>query len=339
MIVRKTIPLKGILLFAGHHFVWLIAYMLLVTILYKVVGWHWISIPWLPVSLIGTAVAFYVGFKNNQSYDRVWEARKIWGSIVNSSRSWGALVNAYVRSNEVGDDEIHRVKTTLIYRHIAWLYTLREQLLVPAQWEHISLSWHFGRIALKRREKFGLGQFRDFLNEKQQANYFADAAAWELSANKATQIIHIQSQQLAALEEKDILHMRRQLDMQQVLNDCYDHQGRAERIKRFPLPRQYANMSFIFNCIFIFLLPLGIVAEFAKLGEAGAWLMIPFGTVVGWIYVVMELIGDYSENPFEGQATDVPMLSICRTIEIDLLQMLGETDLPKPIQPVRDVLM
>jgi ion channel-forming bestrophin family protein len=70
MIVKKTISLKGILEFAGHHFWWLTAYMLLVSVLYKVVGWHWISIPWLPVSLIGTAVAFYVGFKNNQSYDR-----------------------------------------------------------------------------------------------------------------------------------------------------------------------------------------------------------------------------------------------------------------------------
>lgn len=121
MIVRKTIPLKGILLFAGHHFIWLIAYMLLATILYKVVGWHRISISLLPVSLIGTAVAFDVGFKNNQSYDRVWEARKIWGSIVNSSRSWGALVSAYVRNNSLAPVEIQGIKTALIYRHIAWL--------------------------------------------------------------------------------------------------------------------------------------------------------------------------------------------------------------------------
>lgn len=87
------------------------------------------------------------------------------------------------------------------------------------------------------------------------------------------------------------------------------------------------------------MLPLGIVAEFAKLGPAGVWLMIPFGSIVGWIYVLMELIGDYSENPFEGLSTDIPMLSICRTIEIDLLQMLNETDLPKPIQPIHNVLM
>lgn len=339
MLVKKTISIKGILEFSGHHLYWLMAYMSIIAVLYKIVGWHWISIPWLPVSLVGTAVAFYVGFKNNQSYDRVWEARKIWGAIVNSSRSWGILVNSYIRSNQYSNEEIREIKTKLIYRHIAWLYTLREQLLVPTQWEHISLQHHFGKIARQRRAQQGIGQFKDFLTEKQQKNYFAEEAEWASAANKATQMINLQSLDLAELEEKEILHMRRQLDMQKVLMDFYDHQGRAERIKKFPLPRQYASLSFIFNCIFIFLAPLGVVAEFAKLGDAGVWLMIPFGTIVGWIYVVMELIGDYSENPFEGLGTDVPMLSICRTIEIDLLQILGETDLPKPIQPVNDILM
>lgn len=339
MLVRKNVTLKGLFEFAGHHFWWLITYMLLISVLYKVADWHWISIPWLPVSLIGTAVAFYVGFKNNQSYDRVWEARKIWGAIVNSSRSWGILVNAYIRNNQLPADEIKRMRTQLIYRHIAWLYTLREQLLVPTQWEHVSLGWPFGSLAVRRRETLGVGLFKDYLTQKQTDHYFADSAEWEAAANKATQIISLQSQYLAELQENEVVHILRQIEMQKVLADFYDHQGKAERIKRFPLPRQYANLSFIFNCIFIFLLPLGIVAEFAKLGEAGVWLMIPFGTIVGWIYVVMELIGDYSENPFEGFGTDVPMLSICRTIEIDLLQMLGETDLPKPLQPINDVLM
>ncbi|WP_316806605.1 bestrophin family protein [Pedobacter agri] len=339
MIVKKTITLKGIFEFAGHHIYWLIAYMFIVSVLYKVVGWQWISIPWLPVSLIGTAVAFYLGFKNNQSYDRVWEARKIWGGIVNSSRSWGVMVNSFILNSQLTDEEIKKIKTRLIYRHIAWLYILREQLLVSTQWEHVNLKHLFGKIALQRRERFGVGQFKNYLNEKQKANYYADAAEWDSAANKATQIINLQSQDLAQLHEAETLHMRRQLELQKVLSDFYDHQGKAERIKKFPIPRQYANMSFIFTCIFIFLLPLGIVAEFAKLEEAGVWLMIPFGTIVGWIYVVMELIGDYSENPFEGLGTDIPMLSICRTIEIDLLQMLGETELPQPIQPVNDILM
>lgn len=342
MIVRKTLSLTAIFRFAGHHLWWLITYMVLVSILYKIAGWHWISTPWLPVSLVGTALAFYIGFKNNQSYDRVWEARKIWGAIVNSSRSWGTMVNAFVCNStdtRYTAAEINQLKKQLIYRHIAWLYTFREQLLVPTQWEHVSLRGHFGKIARKRQELEGVGLYKDYLNETQKQNYFFDDEELHTAANKATQLINLQSQQLAALEEQAVLHMRKQLDLQKVLSDFYDHQGRAERIKKFPIPRQYANLSFIFNCIFILLLPLGIVAEFSKLGDAGVWLMIPFGTIVGWIYVLMELIGDYSENPFEGLGTDIPMLSICRTIEIDLLQMIGETDIPKPIQPVKDVLM
>lgn len=339
MITRKTISLKGIFLFAGHHLWWLITYMVIVIVLYKVVGWHWISIPWLSVSLIGTAVAFYVGFKNNQSYDRVWEARKIWGAIVNSSRSWGMMVDSFVSSPQHTNEDVTDIKTRLIYRHIGWLYTLREQLLVPTPWEHASLRGLFGKLGRQRRDKYGVGMFTNYLTEKQKEHYFFEDKNLGNVANKATQIINLQSLDMADLEKKGILHMRRQLDMEKVLSDFYDHQGKAERIKRFPLPRQYANLSFIFNCIFIFLLPLGLVAEFNKLGDIGIWLMVPFGTIVGWVYVMMELIGDYSENPFEGLSTDVPMLSICRTIEIDLLQMLKETDIPKPIQAINDVLM
>jgi putative membrane protein len=78
------------------------------------------------------------------------------------------------------------------------------------------------------------------------------------------------------------------------------------------------------------------VNEFAKLGDWGIWTSIPFCIIIGWIYIIMELVGDYSENPFAGLMFDVPMLSICRTIEIDLLQMGGETDLPDPIAPNRE---
>ncbi len=339
MIVRKTVSLKGILSFAGHHLIWLSAYMVLVTVLYKFAGWHWLSIPWLPVSLVGTAVAFYVGFKNNQSYDRVWEARKVWGCIVNSSRSWGVTIDAYIQNKDLSDTETREIKSQLVYRHIAWMYTLREQLLVPTQWEHVSLKRQFGKIAALRREKYGVGQFSDYLNETQREKYFSGQSHWKTAPNQATEIIHIQSQQLAKLQEQGTLEILRQIEMQKLINEFYDHQGKLERIKKFPLPRQYANLSFIFNCLFIFLLPFGIVGEFAKLGEGMVWFTIPIAVIVGWIYVVMELIGDYSENPFEGLGTDIPMLSICRTIEIDLLRMLGESDLPKPIQPVNDILM
>ena len=76
-----------------------------------------------------------------------------------------------------------------------------------------------------------------------------------------------------------------------------------------------------------------------SIGDFGIWLAVPFIIVISWVYIVMELIGDYSENPFEGLANDIPMLSICRNIEIDLLQQLGEKNLPEPVKSVRNVLL
>jgi ion channel-forming bestrophin family protein len=153
------------------------------------------------------------------------------------------------------------------------------------------------------------------------------------------QILDLQSQTLAELRRQSLLTEFRQIELQRLLNDLYDHQGRAERIKKTPLPRQYSSLSFIFVGLFIFLLPLGMVSEFHKLGHFAVWLAVPFTVLVSWVYVMMELIGDYSENPFEGLGNDVPMLSICRTIEIDLREMLGETVLPPPIQAQNGVLM
>ncbi len=91
--------------------------------------------------------------------------------------------------------------------------------------------------------------------------------------------------------------------------------------------------------IFIFLLPLGMISEFANLGQYGVWLSVPFTIIVGWVYMMMELVGDYSENPFEGLGNDIPMLSLVRTIEIDLKQMLNEKDIPPPIESKNGVLM
>jgi len=86
-------------------------------------------------------------------------------------------------------------------------------------------------------------------------------------------------------------------------------------------------------------LPLGMVSEFDKLEGWETWLSIPFTVLVGWIYLMMELVGDYSENPFEGLGNDIPMLSLCRTIEIDLKEMLGETNIPPGIEAKYGVLM
>jgi putative membrane protein len=98
-------------------------------------------------------------------------------------------------------------------------------------------------------------------------------------------------------------------------------------------------MSRYFVGIFIFLLPFTMIPELIGLGEWGFWLSIPITALIGWVYVMMEVVGDYSENPFQGMANDIPMLSLCRVIEIDLREMLGETDLPPAIEARKGILM
>ncbi|WP_199489104.1 bestrophin family ion channel [Mesonia sp. K7] len=92
------------------------------------------------------------------------------------------------------------------------------------------------------------------------------------------------------------------------------------------------------NVIFVLIFN-SIIPEMMKLGNWGYWLSAPLTVLIGWVYIVMEHIGDYSENPFQGMAHDIPMLSLCRIIEIDLREMLGETNLPPNIEAVNGVLM
>lgn len=345
MFIEKNLSLKNILAFTGRHIVWLTAWMTLVACIHEFFHYKWMSIPWLPLSIIGTAVAFYVGFKNNQAYDRLWEARKIWGAIINSSRAWGSAVKGYVSNQfateKYSEEELYAIKKTLIYRHIAWLYALRSQLLLPTPWEHISQGKHVAKTAERYKKNIGVGLLNDDIT-MDELPQFLDRNEYERLINyknTATQIIDQQAQDLQELREKNIIDDFRHVELQKVLYDFYVHQGKCERIKKFPLPRQYGGMSAIFVGIFIFLLPFGMVSEFHKLGEIGAWLSIPFSVLVAWIYLCMELVGDYSENPFEGLGNDIPMFSLCRVIEIDLREMLGETELPPPVEAVNGVLM
>jgi len=345
MYVYKNFSLLNIWRFSGGHIIWITLWAVAVTIAFELTHWEWLHIPWLPLSVIGTAVAFYIGFKNNQAYDRLWEARKIWGAIVNSSRAWGAAVRAFVsnqfRDKDLPEAEIQQIHKSLVYRHIAWLYALRSQLLIPTSWEHISQGHFVGRTAQRRMETYGVGLIKDDVTLSELNRFLGEEEHQRLIAykNTATQIIDQQAQELKNLRSVNLIDDFRQMELQKILYDFYEHQGKCERIKKFPLPRQYANMSMIFVGIFIFLLPLGMVSEFHKLGDWGAWASVPFTVLVGWVFIMMELVGDYSENPFEGLGNDIPMLSLCRVIEIDLREMLGETDLPPAVEAVDGVLM
>jgi putative membrane protein len=309
------------------------------TILYDVLGYRWIAIPWLPIALIGTAVAFLIGFRNNASYDRLWEARKIWGAIVNSSRTWGIVVKDFVTNDDaktnITDEELKKIHTRFIYRHIGWLTALRYQLGQKRNWEDSlnSVSNEYKKVFKTFKGDTDL--------ETELKKYFTESELQYLSEkkNKASQIINIQSSELRKLREKGLIDTLRHLKLQGMLEKFYDQQGQCERIKTFPYPRQFATVNLIFVWLFILLAPAGMLPEFEKLGGRLIWLTIPFCVIVSWVFHTMEKVGESTENPFEGGFNNIPTAAISRTIEIDLRDMLDETELPEPIEPIKNVLM
>lgn len=344
MLINKSVSPIKVIQWTWHHILWLSVFAGVVAFVYYN-KYLEISIPWLPISVIGTAVAFYAGFKNNQAYDRMWEARKIWGGIINDSRTWGMMIDGYIskqfRNENTNEGDLKSIKKRLIYRHIAWLYAHRSQLLVPTPWEHVSQGGGTARLARHYQKKYGVGLVDDEVTRTELSSFLPGDEHDRLVAhvNTATQIINEQSRDLRELRRLDFIDDFRHMELGNMLKSFYTLQGKNERIKKFPLPRQYANMSRIFVGIFIFLLPFSMVPELMKLDSWGVWLAIPITTLVGWVYVMMEVIGDYTENPFQGMANDIPMLSLCRVIEIDLREMLGETELPPAVKAKNGVLM
>ena len=143
MYVKRNISWGIILLYAWKNVIFFTIWAGLIFSAYLFMGWKHLDIPFQPLSVIGIAVAFYIGFKNSQSYDRFWEGRKIWGGIVNYSRTWANNVLSYVE----GDPDAQRI---LIYRHLAWINALRIQLRQPS-----SFSIKENRAVEKLFEKHG----------------------------------------------------------------------------------------------------------------------------------------------------------------------------------------
>jgi putative membrane protein len=338
MYVRRNIRASLILSFAWKNILLLTAWAVLVTGAFGLLQPHGIDLrlPFLPISTIGIAVSFYLGFKNSQSYDRFWEGRKQWGAIVNLCRTWGAQVHTYIKTRHTDTGlpfegaERHERQHELIYRQLAWANALRQQL---------RRSTIHDRENIHHTPDLGVGAHPDEPRMEQFLDP-AEYAAVMRNANPAAQLLKNQAIALRLLREESLLDGPSHVDMMLSLKDAYGAQGACERIKNTPFPRQYAYFANLFVWAFVLLLPFGMLGEFAKLGgTAMLWLNVPMSVLVSWIFTTFEIVGDNSEDPFENYVNDVPMTALCRTIEIDLREMLNETSLPPRIQPVNDILL
>ena len=292
----------------------------------------WLKIPWTPLALIGTAVAFVIGFQNNSAYGRIWEARKIWGGIVNTSRTFGMLTQSFLekRNTNISETELKKEVEILTYRHIAWMTALRHAMRASKPWEttvnhKTNREWN----VRPPESKSNLNDELLLYISKEDMEYLTD------KNNKQTALLYLQSKHLKKLKDQGVLWEFSFLELEKLVQELFNLQGKSERIKNFPYPRHFATLNHFFMWIFVLLLPLALIPQFAEIGTEiktnspiigryFVWMTIPFYVLVAWIFHTMERIGRTGENPFEGTANDVPISTIARGIEIDLRQNLGE---------------
>ena len=313
----------------------LIVLGVLPVVAYQAGNMKWLGIPWTVVALLGTATAFIVGFRNVQTYNRTWEARQIWGDIISSSRAWGT-----VSRDSFADAETSK---ELVYRHLAWLTALRYQLRENRAWETTSKAHNTEYLRY-----YSIPEMQTSL-ETELARFLPDAELTQILAtsSKATQILGLQSKAIKGLFASQVIVATQFVDMQRSIRDFLLQQGRCERIKDFPYPRQFASINSFFITLFCLLLPFGLLREFDRLNESVegvikghmVWLVIPFSVLISWMYTSLGRVGESTESPFEGSPNDIPISQMCRTAEIDLREMLGETDLPSPLEPKNNILL
>lgn len=275
--------------------------------------WRWIAMPWAVAAMLGTAASFIVGFKNAQTYARTTEAQHIWSSIASSSRYWGLICRDFPPQTAQ--------TMALIRRHLAWLTAVRYQLRASKVWEAAANQYNFEYS----KRSYKVAEHETTLAVALTPYLDAElGAVVAQSASPANTLLALQSAAIKELYATEKVPVLQHMEMQKTLKDFIDLHSRAERIKNFPYPRQYAIIHTIFVWSFALLLPLGVVKEFDKLGEGMAWLAVPFSVLIAWMYVSLDQVGESTENPFEGGANDVPITHICHAIECDLRQLLGE---------------
>ena len=353
MYTKEKYSLKDMLLWTRLEIFYFVGVSCLVTVLFEMGGMKWLQLPWTPLALIGTAVAFLIGFQNNAAYGRAWEARKIWGGIVNESRTWATLVrdmvtNEYAKEPSSQEELAEHVRR-LIDRHVAWLTALRFALRDKRPWEtfteHQTNKEWYERVCIPERDGSLEDELAQLLSEDELAMVLG-------RTNRAAAILNLQSTHLRELKERGIVWEFSFLELEGLIRELFALQGKSERIKNFPYPRQYATLSYDMVRIFIVLLPFGVIPEFAKIGESlmtdfpsvarwFVWLGVPFTVIVSWVFHTMQRIGIVGENPFEGSANDVPISTIARGIEIDMREMVGQPaeEVPSPIPAIDGVQM
>lgn len=249
----------------------------------------------LPFSVVGVALSIFLAFRNNAAYDRYWEGRKLWGGVVNSSRSFGRQATTLLVAPDHDAAEVDALRRRLVRRQVAYAHALR---------------------ALLRGDD--LADAHAMLAEPERA-------ALAGATNPPVALLQTQARELAAAAARGWLSELYHLALDATLTDLTALQGGCERILKTPIPLAYRFFTHTFVRVFCVFLPFALVDQ---LGLA----TVAASVAVTFVFCVLDRIGGIIEVPFSAGINGLPLSAICRTIEIDLRGMLGEQDLPAPLQ-------
>jgi len=270
-----------------------------------------IALPFSVAAILGSALAIFVAFRNQSSYGRWWEARTIWGGIVNSSRIFARQVIANadnaVAAGKAGMAGANDYKKEMIYRQIAFAHALRLHLRKQDDWHEL-------------QHLLAEAEFDDLL----------------IRQNKPNILLYKQGIRIKEAMRTEMLGAFDNISMEPNLATFNNWQGSCERIKNTPLPMNYQYFTKLFLYVFICVLPLCLVGDFIKMDMG--YLVIPVSFIISFVFAVMNRVGEINESPFENAMADIPLTALCNTIERDLKEMLGEP-IPEKPEPKNGFLM
>lgn len=260
---------------------------------------HKIEVTTAPFSLIGLALAIFLGFRNSAAYDRYWEGRKLWGEMVHACRSWARGVMAYPVPGEALAGPSRR---QLVMTVAAMVHALRHQLRGSPAREDV-------------------------------VRCLDEAAAERLAGkrNLPAALLQEAGQGLGHWVRDGRLEPQLAATMENRLAELAGCAAGCERIASTPIPFAYTLLLHRTAYIYCFLLPFGLVDTLHALTPLVVGL-------VAYTFFGLDALGDEIEDPFGTQLNHLPLDALCVTIETSLREALGETDLPPAPQPVHYVL-
>ncbi len=246
-----------------------------------------INIPITISTVIATMISLLLAFRIAQSYDRWWEARKVWGEIVNDSRTLIRQIMLFI-PNPNSEERKSEIKI-FAERQIIWCYTLSESLRV----------------------------------QKTSSKVQQYLTAHNLQAdNIPLLLIQKHSENLYFITEKYTLNSNQQVQIDTTIARLTDAMGKCERIKNTVFPKNYSYLIHCLIYLFVTLLPFGL-SEIDIITEILLTSLIPL------MFIAFEKTAIIMQDPFENIPTDIPMTTICNTIENNINQIIGEVNYQK----------